>query len=210
MAQDTSIYLSDENAPVSEEVTAFDLAVTGEVPADLDGRYLRNGPNPVHPDPKQHWFVGDGMVHGVRLRDGKAEWYRNRWVRSGSTAAALGEDPPTGPAHDDMDGGVNTNVVGIDGRTFAIVEAGSYPIELDDELTTLCRNDFDGTLTTSYTAHPKRDPSTGDLHAMTYYWPEPAVHYVIVGPDAKVKHDVSIDVSRGPMVTTSPLPRRLR
>ncbi|WP_263053883.1 carotenoid oxygenase family protein, partial [Mycobacterium ulcerans] len=29
-----------------------------------------------------HWFTGDGMVHGVALRDGRASWYRNRWVRS--------------------------------------------------------------------------------------------------------------------------------
>jgi len=27
-----------------------------------------------------HWFLGAGMVHGVRLRDGRAEWYRNRRV----------------------------------------------------------------------------------------------------------------------------------
>ena len=35
-------------------------------PAELDGRYLRNGPNPVGPvDPATyHWFTGDGMVHG--------------------------------------------------------------------------------------------------------------------------------------------------
>jgi hypothetical protein len=32
-------------------------------------------------DPNYHWFLGAGMVHGVRLRDGRAEWYRNRWFR---------------------------------------------------------------------------------------------------------------------------------
>ena len=32
-------------APVTEELTAFDLNVTGRIPHDLDGRYLRNGPN---------------------------------------------------------------------------------------------------------------------------------------------------------------------
>ncbi len=71
-------------APLTEELTAFELPVTGQLPAELDGRYLRNGPNPVGPvDPATfHWFTGDGMVHGIRLRDGRAEWYRNRWVRS--------------------------------------------------------------------------------------------------------------------------------
>jgi carotenoid cleavage dioxygenase-like enzyme len=32
-------------APVTEEVTAFDLPVTGRIPSELNGRYLRNGPN---------------------------------------------------------------------------------------------------------------------------------------------------------------------
>jgi carotenoid cleavage dioxygenase-like enzyme len=31
--------------------------------------------------------MGDGMVHGVRLRGGRAEWYRNRWVRTPQLAA---------------------------------------------------------------------------------------------------------------------------
>src|SRR5437763_1795194 len=97
-------------APVTEEVTAFDLPVTGRIPAELTGRYLRNGPNPIGlEDPEAyHWFLGDGMVHGVRLRDGRAEWYRNRWVRSRSVAAALGEEWPAGPVHEDFDFGPNT------------------------------------------------------------------------------------------------------
>ena len=58
--------------------------------------YLRNGPNPaVAPDPQNyHWFMGDGMVHGIRLRGGKAEWDRNRWVRSERLALQWGEEPP--------------------------------------------------------------------------------------------------------------------
>jgi len=71
-AIDTSIYLSGNYGPVTDEVTAFDLPVIGELPADLAGRYLRNGPNPIdRVDPKtHHWFMGDGMVHGIRLREG--------------------------------------------------------------------------------------------------------------------------------------------
>ena len=76
----TSQWLTGNFGPVTEEVTAVDLAVTGTIPDGLDGRYLRNGPNPRgEVDPASyHWFTGDGMVHGVRLRDGRAEWYRNR------------------------------------------------------------------------------------------------------------------------------------
>ena len=101
-----------EVAPVEEEVTAFDLPVTGQVPDGLNGRYLRNGPNPLGlDDPSYHWFVGAGMVHGVRLRDGKAEWYRNRWVRSKAVAEQLHEKWPTGPVHEDMDFAANTCII---------------------------------------------------------------------------------------------------
>ena len=86
-------------APVTEEVTAFDLPVTGRIPSELNGRYLRNGLNFMRSvdDSKHHWFLGSGMVHGVRLRDGRAEWYRNRWVRSKAVAEALGEKWREGP-----------------------------------------------------------------------------------------------------------------
>ncbi len=69
-------------APVADELTAFDLAVEGTIPPELDGWYLRNGPNPRKGT--GHWFTGDGMVHGVRLENGRAAWYRNRWVRTES------------------------------------------------------------------------------------------------------------------------------
>lgn len=77
-------YLEGNYAPVPGEHTVTELAVTGTIPDHLDGRYLRNGPNPIaEVDPETyHWFAGDGMVHRVRLRDGKAQWYRNRWIRT--------------------------------------------------------------------------------------------------------------------------------
>ena len=52
-------------APVTEEITAFDLPVTGSLPVELSGRYLRNGPNPIGlDDAEAHWFLGRG--HGAR------------------------------------------------------------------------------------------------------------------------------------------------
>ncbi|MGB7878049.1 MAG: carotenoid oxygenase family protein, partial [Ilumatobacteraceae bacterium] len=52
-------YLIGNMAPVVREVTAFDLPVTGTIPVELDGRWLRNGPNPRGPvDPAtHHWFL---------------------------------------------------------------------------------------------------------------------------------------------------------
>jgi carotenoid cleavage dioxygenase-like enzyme len=89
-----NVFLDGNFAPVREEWTATDLAVTGHIPEFLDGRYLRNGPNPAgEVDPEAYpWFTGDGMVHGIRIRDGRAEWYRNRWVRSPGMAALLKHD----------------------------------------------------------------------------------------------------------------------
>ena len=141
-------YLEGNYAPVREERTVTDLPVTGTIPDHLDGRYLRNGPNPVvDPDPATyHWFLGTGMVHGIRLRDGAAHWYRNRWVRSADVARALGEQPRPGPVHAGFDFAANTHVVGHAGRTLAIVEAGPRPYELTDELDTVGPCDFDGTL----------------------------------------------------------------
>jgi carotenoid cleavage dioxygenase len=196
-------YLENNYAPVSAELTDTELAVTGTIPDHLDGRYLRNGPNPaVAPDPAAyHWFTGDGMVHGLRLRDGKAEWYRNRFVRSAAVAAALGEPVRPGPVHADMDFAANTNVIGHAGRTFAIVEAGARPYELTDELDTLGPVDLEGTLPGGYTAHPKRDPKTGELHAVSYYWGwGNKVQYSVIGTDGRVRHTVDVETTGSPMV----------
>ena len=223
----TNPYLLGNFAPVETEVTAANLTVIGSLPTELNGRYLRNGPNPLgSPDPETyHWFTGEGMVHGISVRDGRAEWYRNRWVRSASVAAALGEATRPGPIHADMDFAANTNVIGHDGRTFALVEAGSRPYELDDELETIGPCDFGGTLRGGYTAHPKKDPDTGELFAVSYFfgWGND-VEVTVIGPDATVcsarrvalggavsLHDTAItknlDRALGPARVVRPRPR---
>ncbi|MET0324722.1 MAG: carotenoid oxygenase family protein [Ilumatobacteraceae bacterium] len=197
----TNRWTTGLNAPVTEEVTAVDLVVVGQLPVELDGRYLRNGPNPVGTvDPATyHWFTGDGMVHGIRLRDGRAEWYRNRWVRSDAVADALGEPHRPGEIHGGMDT-ANTNVVDIGGRTLAVVEAGARPFELSFELDTIARTDLGGTLPHGYTAHPKVDPVTGDVHAIAYHWALPHLEYVVIGADGVVRQVEPIEVADGPMV----------
>lgn len=188
-------------APLHEEATSLELEVEGTLPSELDGRYLRNGPNPLGAvDPTTyHWFTGDAMVHGVRLREGNAEWYRSRWVRSTSVSEALGEDRKPGSRHGERDN-ANTNVIGLDRRTFALVEAGARPVELSYDLETIEHSDFGGTLPNGFTAHPKVDPSTGELHSIAYYWALPYLQYVVVGPDARVRKVERIEVDHGPMV----------
>ena len=187
-------------APIPGDVTATELEVIGELPAELEGRYLRNGPNPIGPvDPAtHHWFVGDAMVHGIRIREGRADWYRARYVRSTAVSEALGEAPAPGERHGTFDT-ANTNVIGLDGRTFAIVEAGARPVELSYELDTIEHSSFGGTLPNGFTAHPKVDPATGDLHAIAYHWAIPGLQYLVVGPDARVRSVETIDVAGGTM-----------
>jgi carotenoid cleavage dioxygenase-like enzyme len=194
-------YVEGRFAPVGEERTDVALEVSGSLPADLNGRYVRIGPNPIHPDAAAHYFTGDGMVHGIRLEDGRADWYRNRWVRTPDVAVALGEEERSLPRGRENDrGAVNTNVVRIGGRTLALVEAGSCPVELTDELGTEGSTDLGGTLAGSFSAHPKLDPSTGRWHAITYHWTEAAVHHVVVGLDGEVERDVVVATQGSPMV----------
>jgi carotenoid cleavage dioxygenase len=160
----TPSYLTGHMAPVPDEITAVDLPVDGALPPELTGRYLRNGPNPLPGEDPGHWFVGHGMIHGVRLREGRAEWYRNRWVRTGALA---GRPYVTERGFDRSAVHANTHIIEHGGRLLALIESG-FPYEMTPELDTVGPCDFDGRLTTAMTAHPKCDPVTGDLHFFAY------------------------------------------
>lgn len=198
-------YLEGFLAPVRAEVTATDLPVTGHIPEHLDGRYLRNGPNPVaEVDPATyHWFSGDAMVHGVALRDGQARWYRNRWVRTSAVCAALGESAPAGldPRAGMLSVGPNTNVLSHAGQTLALVEGGGANYRLTEELDTVGTCDFDGTLAGGYTAHPHRDPATGELHAVSYSFARGrSVQYSVIDARGRARRTVDIEVGGSPMM----------
>jgi carotenoid cleavage dioxygenase len=203
-----SPFLTGIHRPMGEELAITDLQVTGTIPPELDGRYLRIGPNPVRPDPAgYHWFMGDGMVHGLRLAGGKALWYRNRWIRSNAVARALHCDPAPGPRHN-FDT-VNTNVVGIGGRTWALVEAGSYPVELSDDLDGQRYNPFDGTLRGAFTAHPHYDPLSDEYHAICYDARiQNEVRHVVIDAAGRVTRELAIPVSHGPMIHDCAFTRR--
>jgi carotenoid cleavage dioxygenase-like enzyme len=206
---DAERFLDGSFAPVAEEISAFDLPVAGQIPDELNGRYLRNGPNPLGLDePAHHWFLGAGMVHGVRLRDGKAEWYRNRWVRSRAVAQALGEQWRAGPVHENMDFAANTHIIFHGGRTLATVEAGPLPYELSYELDTIGPCDFGGSLPGGFAAHTKLDHDTGELHAVAYFWASDHVQHVVVDAAGKVSRTTDIPVTDGPMMHDFALTRR--
>ena len=187
--------------PMAAECDLVELPVTGTLPPGLNGRYLKMGANPVDPDTSgHHWFLGDGMVHGLALKDGRVAWYRNRWIGSRLAAAALRRPAAPGPRRSDNDT-VNTNVIDIGGRAFAVVEAGSFPVELSADLESQSYNPFGGTLAGAFSGHPHRDPLTDEHHAIAYdgrVWD--AVRHVVVSGAGRVIRDVPIAVTHGPCI----------
>ena len=194
-------FLTGIHTPLHDERTITDLSVTGTIPPELNGRYVRNGPNPFNPDPRgHHWFIGDGMVHGVALQGGKALWYRNRYIKSQELEGRGGPKAAPGPRRGRRDL-VNTNVIQHRGKTLGIVEAGSFPAELDYELETRAYTDFGGTLTVPFSAHPHEDPLTGELHAICYDgMTQDTVWHVVVSPEGQVVRQEPIPVQDGPSI----------
>jgi carotenoid cleavage dioxygenase len=188
----TPIHLRGNGRPITEERTLTQLKVTGSIPRELDGRYVRNGANPKSGF-SAHPFFGDGMVHGMRLCDGKAAWYRNRYVRTPFI---------TNPSLDILDPAVavdmraskaNTHVVGHAGKILAL-EEGHFPYGLDGNLDTVGPTDFGGVLKGSFTAHPKICPVTGELLAFGYSAMPPYLRYLRVSADGKLVQTENITV----------------
>lgn len=167
-------WLRGDFAPVQREVEAFDLRVEGRLPRELAGLYVRNGSNPK-PGWAPHWFLGDGMVHGVMIDSGKATWYRNRYVHTSLLAAGGGltaKGAPGGAA-----GLSNVSVVHHAGKLLTLGEVG-FPYELrTKDLSTVGAYDFAGRLKGNMTAHPKIDPATGMMHFFGYNFTEPFLVY---------------------------------
>lgn len=200
-----SQFLSGNFAPWPMEGDVHDLEIIGEVPAELRGSFFRNSSNPQYaPAPSYHWFEGDGMIHALRIEDGKVH-YRNRWVRTARFEAerAAGESlfsgmGPTGP--DPRTEGVspstsNTHVFWHGGKLLALWESGP-PHELDPlTLETIGVWDYDGDFMRErmgtrqpdiMTAHPKIDGKTGQWIGFGYSPFDPHLVYHEVSPDGKL------------------------
>ena len=167
-------WLEGNYGPVKVETTTTGLPVTGSLPPGLTGLYVRNGSNPLQ-GVSPHWFLGDGMVHGVRLDAGTASWYRNRWVRTGLYDHGGGLGATGAP------GGTatlsNVSVVDHGGATLSLGEVG-IPYTLDTaDLSTVGPMAAYGGTNGNMTAHPKTDPATGNLHSFGYGFTEPFLEY---------------------------------
>lgn len=203
-------YLMGGYAPVDTEIAAADLTVVGEIPADLAGLYVRNGPNPQHmPAGRYHWFDGDGMLHAIHFRDGTAS-YRNRWVRTvgfereAQAGAALYTgmiEPSTGnpqdgtirPHYRSLKDTANTDVVFHNGNLMALWYLAGDPYRIDpDTLETIDQEDWGGQRQGCVSAHAKIDEHTGELLFFDYGPVAPYMWYGVVSAGGVLKHYVPV------------------
>jgi carotenoid cleavage dioxygenase len=78
-----SVYNVPGYKPVRRELKHAPVVVTGSLPADLEGVYLRNGTNVQFEQShiRSHAFCGAGMIHQIEIKDGMAT-YSNFYVRT--------------------------------------------------------------------------------------------------------------------------------
>ncbi len=208
-----SPWLTGHWEPVHDELLVTDLEVTGAIPPQIRGTYVRNGPNPQFtPLGAYHLFDGDGMLHAVTFDEGRAG-YRNRWVESAGLLAerragsalygGLSEfrmpSPELLAEAGPLKNAANTHVWRHAGRTIALLEA-ARPTEIDAELATVGEYDFDGKLQGPMTAHPKTDPETGELIFFGYNPFPPFVRYHVADASGRLVTSVPIDLPRAVMM----------
>jgi carotenoid cleavage dioxygenase len=196
-------YLNGAWTPLYEEVDAADLdVIEGAIPKDIDGVYVRNTENPVHqPLGRYHPFDGDGMLHLISFKDGRAD-YRNRFIRTrgfeaeqeagGSLWGGLMDGPgislrPGFGAHGGLKDTASTDVVIHAGRIVSTFYQCGEAYCLDPD--TLEQGGvanwapLDGV-----SAHAKVDEATGELLFFNYSKHAPFMHYGVVDRSSKLVH----------------------
>jgi carotenoid cleavage dioxygenase-like enzyme len=178
-----------------EETASGPLPVDGHLPETLDGMFVRIGPHGSWRQP----FSGDPLVTALRLRAGRSEWARTRWVHTDRVSRALGELPAPGPRRGLSDN-ANAGVLRHAGRILALGDGGVLPYELSADLGTRARHDFDGTLPRGFSAHPERDPVTGELYAVAYNHEAPYAQHIIVDTGGRVRRAEPISLKQPSMM----------
>nr|BFD45205.1 carotenoid cleavage dioxygenase [Chrysanthemum makinoi] len=191
--------LSDNFSPVDELPPTECQVIEGTLPSCLDGAYFRNGPNPQFlPRGPYHLFDGDGMLHAIRISNGKAT-FCSRYVKTykyniekdagfpiipnvfsgfnGMTASAARMAVAAGrflAGQFDPTKGIglaNTSLAYFGNKLYALGESDlPYAVKLapNGDIITTGRHDFDGKLFMSMTAHPKIDPETKEAFSFRY------------------------------------------
>jgi carotenoid cleavage dioxygenase-like enzyme len=185
-------HLSGNYAPIGPEIDVGNLpVVTGRIPPDLHGAYMRNGPNPLF---KPLWYSypmdGDGMIHAVYFENGRAR-YRNRYVQTGSLLterragraiygsfthpvpidpALIGPEENPGP----FKNGAFISVLYHGGHLLALDEATTC-YEMTMELDTIGEWKAGTDKPIKLGAHNRRHPRTGALFTIAYSYKDPTV-----------------------------------
>lgn len=212
MTGPVSPFLQGAFTPLYGERTVHHLTVQGALPPELDGLFTQIGGNPVAPPRRRgredySWFSQDGMVCGVRLRGGRADWFRNRWIRSRQVCRTLGVPRPPGPRRFVTDI-VNTNVVCHGGLLLALVESGCLPARLSGTLETVEYTDLGGALPRGFSAHPKTDPVSGELVAVAYSPLRTSADYLVIDRDGTLSKAERIPLGGRPMMHDIALTQR--
>lgn len=203
-------YLQGNFAPINTEITTDSLEVIGELPPDLSGIFVRNGPNPQrNPIGQYHWFDGDGMLHGVQLHHGKAT-YKNRYVRTkgwnieheAGKAIWTGmlEPPQLDNPYGISKNTANTALVWHNKQLLALWEGGApHHISIPD-LETIGEYTYNDKLVSAFTAHPKVDPVTGEMMFFGYSFRPPYLQYGIVSAQGELLSTVPIEIPMAVMM----------
>ncbi len=188
------------------EYDAWDLDVSGAIPADLCGTYLRNTENPIHDSiGRYHPFDGDGMLHSMTFGNGSAR-YANRMINTQGLAAeneaghalwpGLAENPakalrPNGwGARGHMKDASSTDVVvhgGVAKTSF--YQCGDLylldPVTLADQ----GRESWSGAFPAEgVSAHTKVDIHTGEMLFFNYSKHAPYMNYGVVDAHHQLVH----------------------
>ncbi len=205
MAAQANPFLQGNYVPVASELTHFDLAVEGRLPLALSGTYVRTGPNALTiPDPAtHHWFIGAGMLHGVALCDGKAQWYKARWIEPPEADVDL---PPASIAA--VACGSGNGSVFLHGGRIYVANDQALPCEIDTTLAAIGVRDFHGRLKIGMNSHPKVDPFDGSLHTLGYDFEHAQLRYNAFDRHGTPLASATIDVQRPIMVHELLITRR--
>ena len=194
--------LSGNNAPVHDELVLDNLPVIGELPADLNGLYVRNGPNPYYPPGwRYHAYDGDGMLHAMRFDRGQVS-YRNRWVQTGALGdemaagqalwTGLKEAPRCDTPNEPLKNTSNTDVKFHAGRLITMWYRSGLPYAVDPyTLAPLGPADFGGAVK-CISAHSRPDEHTGELIFFDHDSKPPYMRYGVIGADRQLKHQIEI------------------
>ncbi|CDQ45382.1 MULTISPECIES: carotenoid oxygenase family protein [Mycolicibacterium] len=197
--------------PQTCEWDADDLiAVEGEIPNDLDGVYLRNTENPLHPAFKAyHPFDGDGMLHIVGFGDGKA-FYRNRFVKTDGFLAEYEAGGPLWPgiaepvelakrdhgwgARTLMKDASSTDVTVHRGVAMTSFYQCGDLYRIDPRTGDTLGKQAWAPAGLGVSAHPKVDDATGELLFFNYGKDAPYMHYGVVDETDTLVHYVDVEL----------------